>query len=140
MLREFPWRYTIAGEGPERHSLETLTARLGLNDRVSFAGRVSEPVKAAMLAGADLALWPERTPPAFGLVGLEAMLPNTPVLATVCGAIPEVLCEEGGWLADAPTPAAFAAALRPLFGRSRSVVTRRAGLRESALPGWVSTA
>lgn len=114
-LKQFPWRYWIVGEGSARGDLERLSARLGLEGRVMFTGRVSAEDKAFMLSAADLFIWPERTHPAFGLVGLESMLMNTPVAGTRRGAIPESIGPLGGVLFDADNPRALAAALRPLL-------------------------
>jgi glycosyltransferase involved in cell wall biosynthesis len=127
------WRYWIVGEGSERPYLERLVARLGLADRVRLLGRVSEDAKLDLLAAADLLVWPERTHPAFGLAALEAMLSRTPVLATPRGAAPEVLGDQGGWLAADATPEALRAALEPLLADPSLLAARRAGLREWAL-------
>lgn len=132
-MPELDWRYTIAGEGGERPALKALAARLGVADRVTFTGRVDEQTKAQMLSGADLFLWPERTHPAFGLTGLEAMLHGTPVLATRRGAIPEVLGAEGGWLAERPGARVFAEALSPLLSSPARLAEKRPGLRKAAL-------
>jgi glycosyltransferase involved in cell wall biosynthesis len=131
--RDRTWQYWIVGEGSERPLLERLIAREGLADRVRLLGRVSEEAKRDLLAAADLLIWPERTHPAFGLVALEAMLARTPVLATPRGAVPEVLGDQGGWLAAAATPQALRAALEPLLADPSLLAARRAGLREWAL-------
>lgn len=131
-LRDLQWSYTIVGEGTHRAVIERAIARFGLGDRVRLAGRVSQTDKLAMLAGADLFVWPERTHPAFGLAGLEALLAGTPVIATRRGAIPEVIGERGGWLAE-PNAESFAAALRPLLSNPDALVSLRAGLRAEAL-------
>ncbi|MEN6625929.1 MAG: glycosyltransferase family 4 protein [Candidatus Sumerlaeia bacterium] len=130
-LREFKWHYTIAGEGSWRPAIERAIGRLGLGGRVRLAGRVSQADKLAMLAGADLFVWPERTHPAFGLAGLEALLADTPVVATRRGAIPEVIGERG-WLAE-PTAESLAGALKPLLADPARLAAARAGLREDAL-------
>ncbi len=95
-----PWRYLIIGEGPERTALEELAAKLNLAGRIKFMGRVDEPTRAATLAAADLFLWPERTHPAFGLVGLESLAMGTPVLASRRGAISEIVDAESGWVVN----------------------------------------
>lgn len=99
-LKDLAWKYVIVGEGPEEKALERLIDKLGLKDRVELIGRVEESRRNQMLAAADLFIWPERTHPAFGLVGLEAMLMNTPVLAASRGAIPEIVDDRSGWLFD----------------------------------------
>lgn len=131
-LREFAWTYWIVGEGTHRAAIERAILRLGLSDRVHLAGRVSQEQKLAMLAAADLFIWPERTHPAFGLAGLESLLAGTPVIATRRGAIPEVIGARGGWLAE-PSVDSFTAVLRPLLSNLELLVSARANLRAEAL-------
>lgn len=131
-LKDQSWRYVIAGEGTARAGIERQVRQLGLAERVEFAGRVEDRVKSLILAGADLFLWPERTHPAFGLVGLEAMLMNTPVLGMRRGAIPEVLDDPSCRVADGA--AGFERTLTELLGSGRAgLANARAGLRERTL-------
>ncbi len=131
-LKDQSWRYVIAGEGTARAEIEHQVRELGLVERVEFAGRVEDRIKSLMLAGADLFLWPERTHPAFGLVGLEAMLMNTPVLGMRRGAIPEVLDDPSCRIADGA--AEFERTLTELLGPRRgSLAVSRSGLRERTL-------
>lgn len=132
-LRDLDWHYTIVGEGSAREEFEALVRRLGLERRVTLTGRVDDPLKRCMLMGADLFVWPERTHPAFGLAGLEAMLYDLPVLATARGAMPEVLGSRGGWLVEQPTAEALHAALEPLLRDPLAIAARRDGLRRRAL-------
>lgn len=132
-LRDYAWHYTIAGAGAGEAALRRAIARLGLQQRVTLAGWVDEETKRLMLAGADLFLWPERTHPAFGLAGLEALLASTPVLATRRGAIPEVLGPEGAWLVERCEAGAFRAGLEPLLAGPERLRAARPGLRQAAL-------
>lgn len=132
-LRELPWRYFIAGAGREAERLQRLAGELGLQDRVEFMGRIDDRRKALALAAADLFVWPERTHPAFGLAGAEAMLMNTPVLATRRGAIPELVDARSGWLFDPSGPEALAEALAPLLKSPQMLRAPCEGLRERAL-------
>ncbi len=132
-LKDLPWRYVIAGEGRERKHLESLARQLDLTDRVEFLGRIDDPTKSSALAGADLFLWPERTHPAFGLVGLEAMLMGTPLVASRRGAIPDLMDPQSGWLFNSDDPENLAGTLRPLLVNSTPLVDARKGLRERTL-------
>jgi glycosyltransferase involved in cell wall biosynthesis len=132
-LQERPWDYVIVGEGRARRSIERLVAKLGLEGRVTLTGRIDTEAKNRLLAAADLFLWPERTHPAFGLVGLEAMLMNTPVLGARRGAIPEVIGAAGGWTHEAESPEALAAALHPLLRDPARLRQAAAGLRQRAM-------
>jgi glycosyltransferase involved in cell wall biosynthesis len=134
-LRQWEWHYTIAGTGANAEPLRRRIGDLNLGDRVTLAGWVSEESKARMLAGADLFLWPERTHPAFGLVGVESMLHSTPVLAIRRGAIPEILSGQAGegWLVEDCDPQSFAARLARLLAHPDRLAAAREGLRQATL-------
>jgi glycosyltransferase involved in cell wall biosynthesis len=77
-----PWRLVIAGEGPERASLEALARALGLAERVVFTGFVQRP--GSLLAELDayvLTSDSEQMP----ISVVEAMALGLPVLATDVG-------------------------------------------------------
>ena len=70
----------VIGDGPELERLRMLTARLGLNDRVSFAGRVESPeVVWREIARARVAVQASSRE-GFGMFPLEAMACGTPVV------------------------------------------------------------
>lgn len=90
---EFPRaRFLIAGEGPLRESLIAESRRLGLGERVVFAGHRSEvaPVFAALDVFALSSLW-EGLP----LAVLEAMAAGKPVVATAVPGTAEAVVEGG---------------------------------------------
>ncbi|HZL57854.1 MAG TPA: glycosyltransferase [Bryobacteraceae bacterium] len=80
----------IVGDGPERGRIEKLVARLGLTDRVTFAGQQdsAEPYY-AMADVAVLSSLSEGSPNAL----LEAMAAGVPVVATAVGGIPEIVTD-----------------------------------------------
>lgn len=89
------WHYTIVGEGPELQTLKDLAIRLGVADRIAFAGW-SDP--APYYRGADLQLMPSIWE-GFGLVAVEGMSTGLRLLASdvdglreVVGSDPEVGC------------------------------------------------
>lgn len=73
----------IAGEGPLGEELRSLASDLGVQDRVLFAGRVSDLEMDALFRHADLFCLPsiERSE-AFGVVLVEAMARGIPLVAT----------------------------------------------------------
>jgi len=71
----------IAGDGPEREMLQTMTEELGLRN-VSFLGYVSDEDKVKLLATSDLFCAPSIYGEGFGIVLLEAMAMG---LVTVAG-------------------------------------------------------
>jgi glycosyltransferase involved in cell wall biosynthesis len=105
----------VVGDGSRAPAARTLAGRLGLADRVRFHGRCSGTDLEARFAQARGVVVPSVWPEPFGLVGIEAMARGRPVVAVNHGGIPEWLEHgETGFLADA-TPAALAAALRPVL-------------------------
>jgi glycosyltransferase involved in cell wall biosynthesis len=97
IMAEFPQvALLVVGEGPLRSHLEALAQRLGIADRVRFAGfRDDVP---ALMAAADMVVLPSQNE-GFGYVLAEAMALAKPVVASRISSIPEVV-EEGhtGWL------------------------------------------
>jgi glycosyltransferase involved in cell wall biosynthesis len=78
----------IVGEGTEKDNLVELTLELGIHERVHWLGRT--PFVNEFLSQLDLFVLPSIYE-GFGLVLLEAMQANKPILATNNSSIPEVL-------------------------------------------------
>ncbi|MEY2423396.1 MAG: glycogen synthase [Acidimicrobiaceae bacterium] len=94
--------------------LHALAARLGLADRVTFDA-VPRSDLAARYRAADACVFPSEWDEPFGLVPLEAMACNTPVIATGTGGSAEYLVDEANCLLFPPgDPQALAAALTRL--------------------------
>jgi glycosyltransferase involved in cell wall biosynthesis len=108
------WRLSIYGEGSTRLSLEWLARRLGLSERVNFAG-FAKPEE--IWAKNHVLVMPSRYE-GLPLAMVEAMLCSRPVVATDVAGHAEIV-EDGvtGFLADAPTPRAMAAALERFWAR-----------------------
>lgn len=87
-------RLVFLGEGPERGRLEALTATLGLEDCVCFAGRQTNPY--AWMARASALVLSSRCE-GFGSVLAEAMACGTNVVATDCRSGPREILEGGRW-------------------------------------------
>jgi len=79
----------LVGDGPRRPFLEDVAERLGIRDRVHFAG-AAEDIRIP-LALMDVFVFPSRWPEAFGLTLVEAMAAGKPVVATRIGAVPEIV-------------------------------------------------
>lgn len=82
--------YTIVGDGDDRPRLEKLARDKGVADRVRFVGRVTDAEIHAYLAGTDVFVLPSRKE-GFGIVYLEAMAYQKPVIAGAHGGAPEVV-------------------------------------------------
>lgn len=85
-------RLTIYGDGPEREALRLLAERLGLKDRICFAGHVPEP--AAHLLDADIFLLSSDYEGVPAVV-LEALAAGIPIIATDCSAAMRPLLGDG---------------------------------------------
>jgi glycosyltransferase involved in cell wall biosynthesis len=81
----------IVGEGMEKNNLTELTLELGIHERVHWLGRT--PFVNEFLSQLDLFVL-SSIYEGFGLVLLEAMQANKPILATNNSSIPEVLSKD----------------------------------------------
>ncbi len=105
--RQLPARLLLIGDGPDRPAAEEAVARAGLQQKVTFLGKLE--FVAGLLACADLFLLPSEQE-SFGLVALEAMASGVPVVGTTGSGISEVV-ESGvtGYLHAVGDVAAMAA-------------------------------
>jgi glycosyltransferase involved in cell wall biosynthesis len=93
VAREAGLPLRIAGkmrEPAEREYFETHVAPY-LGDGVEYLGETSHGKKVALLQNARATLFPIEWEEPFGLVMIESMACGTPVIATRCGAVPEVV-------------------------------------------------
>ena len=81
-------RFSIAGDGPQRETLEKLIEKRGLTEYVTLLGRQKKIPH--LMKSADFFVLPS-VREAFGLVNLEAMISGLPVIATKTGGIPEII-------------------------------------------------
>jgi glycosyltransferase involved in cell wall biosynthesis len=101
----------IAGDGPERQTLNNLIDELGLRGRVHLPGRADRPTVAGLFKGCEFFVLPSRQEP-LGIVNLEAMAAGKPVIASRVGGVPEIVIEnETGMLVSPEDPTALAHAL-----------------------------
>ena len=103
----------IAGNGPDRASIEKLVARLQLSDRVIVLAGDNDV--AALYAASDIAALPS-TGEGLPGSGIEALACGLPLVATPNGGTPEVY-EDGisGVSVTDQTPTGLASALVPLI-------------------------
>jgi len=74
------WQVDIGGTGPLEPELKKYVAGHGLTDQVRFLGFVNEDDKPGFLAGASLAVFPSSGGESFGIVLIEAMASQNPVV------------------------------------------------------------
>jgi colanic acid/amylovoran biosynthesis glycosyltransferase len=105
---------TLIGDGPERRSLEALSARLGISGQVRFLGAQAHHATLAEVARADvfvLASFAEGLPVAL----MEAMALGVPCISTTIAAIPELIDDgENGLLVSPANVQALSEALEKL--------------------------
>jgi len=106
-------RYSIAGEGPYRPEIEEEIRRLGLSDRVTLLGMLSESQIVSLNQQADVFVLPSiGLGEAFPSAVIEAMASGLPVISSIIGATPVMLTHEvEGFLIEPGDEAGFAAAL-----------------------------
>ncbi len=114
VARDFPGLcLEIAGKGPCLPDLQRLANELGLAERATFLGEVSDV--AGLLERAALFVLPSRTE-GISLTLLEAMARGLPVVATRVGGNPEVVVDgQTGLLVPAGEPQQLAAAMLALL-------------------------
>lgn len=116
-----PFRLRLVGDGPGRPELTAQAARLGLTDRVEFAGRLTHETLPRAYAEADIVVVPsvvDRRGDRDGLpnVVLEAMASARPVVASAISALPSAVRPgQTGLLVPSRDPQALAEALTELI-------------------------
>jgi teichuronic acid biosynthesis glycosyltransferase TuaC len=107
-------RLVIAGGGPEWEKLAQLAQRLGVAERVTFTGVLTQAELVAYYGAAD-ALVLASSREGWANVLLEAMACGTPVIATRVWGTPEVVAERrAGILMQARSSVSLVAAVRQL--------------------------
>ncbi|MCW2925190.1 MAG: Poly(glycerol-phosphate) alpha-glucosyltransferase [Thermoleophilia bacterium] len=120
-------RLCVVGDGPRRAELGLLAAKLGIANRITWAGerRDAARLASAFDAGVIASHW-EGLP----LAALETMAAGVPLVATQVGGLPTLLEGDAGLLVPPADPAALAAALESLLlDPSRASALARAGRR-----------
>jgi len=124
----------VGGDGldtPATKGLRKLAQGLGIADQVVFAGPVAQEDLPPYYSAAD-ALVLSSYYESFGLVALESLACNTPVVTTRVGAMESVI-QNGvnGQLVDSPTVSSLAAGIDRAIGRWWNKPPRAGQIRES---------
>jgi glycosyltransferase involved in cell wall biosynthesis len=131
---------TIVGDGPMAEQLKQDCRQLGIQDSVTFVGRVSNDRLPGCFHQARLAVLPFRTPASgdlegLGLVTVEAIGCGLPVIVGDVPAIHDVVTHgQTGWLVNPDSAEALAQAVIHLLEHPE--VAER--LRDSARPALVA--
>jgi len=107
-------KFLVVGDGPRRAELESMSAQLGLDDRVRFLG-VRRDVARLLHIADVLALPSHPAVETLPLAVLEAMAAGVPVVATRVGSVPELI-DDGrtGLLIEPGDPVGLADAIRAI--------------------------
>lgn len=134
---ECPARLLLVGDGPERPKAEWLAETQGVSKDVLFLGKQSE--MAPLLSISDVLLLPSENE-SFGLVALEAMACEVPVVATRIGGLPEVVeHDEDGFLLSLGDVAGMAEASLKLVKNAQLRDEMGKAARKHALRDFCST-
>lgn len=110
-------RLLIGGDGPLRGAWEALSAELGLQDKISFVGNLSDDDLSRFYASGDLFVLPANSrAESFGKVLQEAMAAGLPCITTELGTGTSFVVQDGvtGWVVPPRNPASLAAAIQQL--------------------------
>jgi glycosyltransferase involved in cell wall biosynthesis len=109
LLRDLPWRLSVAGLGSQRQHLEEQARRLGIDHRITWHGGVAGA--AALYRAFDLFVLSSRTE-GTPMVLLEAMAAGVPVVATAVGGVPDVVDSRHALVVPPEQPRVLAEAIR----------------------------
>ena len=87
------YKLLIIGEGSERDNLKNLTKKLKLENSIKFLGQISNQDIPNYLSASDCFVLPSISE-GFGIVILEAMAANVPIVATRVGGILDIIENE----------------------------------------------
>ncbi len=137
-LKDIPWTWTIAGDGPQMVVLQAMAAEHGLSERIHFWGwQKAEQLKEQYCA-ANLFLFPSRHEGMPNAV-LEAMASGLPVVATrIAGNEELVVNGETGALVPTEDVESLRESLRPLLvdAKMRERMGRASRQRVAQSFGW----
>jgi len=83
------YNLVIAGDGPDRASLEKLAQMLGVAKRVKFLGLVPHLEALRLMRACDVLILPSKSE-TFSMVVIESLALGTPVISTLVGVVPEL--------------------------------------------------
>lgn len=158
---QLPWQLTVAGDGPSRSELETLSKALQISDRVDWLGSTGNAQVCELMQSADIFALPckmDRNGDRDGIpvVVMEAMACGLPVVVGDLPAIRELVSNhQTGLLCDGADPLSVAECLKHLAesrllrerlgaaGRQRVIdefsLERNMDRLETALVGYLTT-
>lgn len=135
--KEIPAVLLMVGDGPERSNAEWAAHNHGVEHSVHFLGKQDNIEK--LISIADLLLLPSETE-SFGLVALEAMACEVPVVASRVGGLPEVVTDGvEGYLVEPGNTEKMAERSLTILGDDRCRESMGIRAREKAHSNFCST-
>ncbi|WAT18942.1 glycosyltransferase family 4 protein [Aurantiacibacter sp. MUD11] len=108
----------LAGDGPERSSLEQRVADAGLEDHVTFTGWVDSDQRSALMKTASVFAIPSEANENLPMAALEASGHALPIVGSAVSGLPEIVEHDGsGLLIENIDPASLADALKTILTR-----------------------
>jgi glycosyltransferase involved in cell wall biosynthesis len=145
LLRDLPWRLTIVGDRTRDPRTAAQLAcelkRLGLDERIIFAGAVSSERLADYYAKSDLFVLASRFE-GYGMAFAEAIAHGLPIVGTAAGAIAETVPADARILVPPDDIAALTEALRSVIANpsQRQRMARSALVSVRDFPTWRQSA
>lgn len=121
----------IVGDGRALDDLKQLVVSLGLQDRVTFHGKVNHDRVISLLQRADLFCYPTASE-GFPKVVLEALACGLPVVTTRVSVLPQLIGSGCGNLIDEATPTNVAQAVLDCINDSQAYRAMSARAKETA--------
>ena len=90
ILGKYNAKLLIVGDGPSRSFLESEASRLGVSNRVIFTGFLSDLEMVKLMKSTDVLVVPSIYEP-FGIVALEGMAANVPVVVSDIDGLSEII-------------------------------------------------
>ncbi|MDJ0845578.1 glycosyltransferase family 4 protein [Crocosphaera sp.] len=121
VLKERPVKLRIAGKGDREAEFKNLCRSLNLNETVEFLGFLSRSALAQEYANCDIFVFPsivdsKGESEGLGIVAIEALAHQKPVIATANGGIPDIIIgNETGLLVPEKEPTALAQGILQLL-------------------------
>jgi glycosyltransferase involved in cell wall biosynthesis len=140
-LRDLPWRLTCAGslsrDPTTAQRVRHTVGRLRLEDRVSLVGELDSPALEACYERAHVFVLATQQE-TYGMAVAEAVAHGLPVVATMAGAIPELVGNDAGLLVPVGDTEALAETLARVLNDAnlRVRLAEGARLRRNRLPTW----
>lgn len=118
-------KFIIAGKGPHLKELQNQAARTGIDKQVYFTGYIDDYTRNSLYGWSEVAVFPSLYEP-FGIVALEAMAAQTPVVVSDAGGLSEIVVHNyDGMKAYPGNPRSLADNILAVLGNPRLAMQLR---------------